>query len=66
MQVIEREKVKAEIRDLKTKYGDDRSALLPILHELQNKYNYLSDVIMQETAHSLEIGRVEVGGVVSC
>jgi [NiFe] hydrogenase diaphorase moiety large subunit len=65
MQVIEREKVKAEIRDLKTKYGDDRSALLPILHELQNKYNYLSDVIMQETAHSLDIHPVEVEGVVS-
>ncbi len=65
MQVIEREKVKTDICDLKKKYGDDRSALLPILHELQNKYNYLSDVIMQETAHSLDIHPVEVEGVVS-
>ncbi|MCF7885957.1 MAG: NADH-quinone oxidoreductase subunit NuoE [Candidatus Marinimicrobia bacterium] len=65
MQVIEREKVKSEIKDLKAKYGDDRSALLPILHALQNKYNYLSDVIMQETAHSLDIHPVEVEGVVS-
>ena len=65
MQIIEREKVKAEIADLKKEYGNNRSALLPILHKLQKKYDYLPDVVMQETAHALDIHPVEVEEVVS-
>jgi len=65
MQVIEREKVNHEIKKLKKEYGDNRSALMPILQRLQDKYLYLSDIIIQEVAHALDIHPVEVEGVAS-
>jgi len=65
MQVIDRHKVNEQIEILKEKYGSDRSALLPILQDLQLEYGYLPEVIMQEVAHSLDIHPVEVEGVAS-
>ena len=65
MQIIEREKLDRKIESLKEKYGDNRSALLPILQDLQEEYGYLSGLIMQETAHALGIHPVEVEGVAS-
>jgi len=65
MQIIDRQKVNEQIKGLKDKYGDDRSALLPILQDLQDIYGYLPNVVMQETAHSLGIHPVEVEGVAS-
>ena len=65
MQIIDREKINQQIEDLKKKYGDDRSALMPILQDLQEIYGYLPDIIMQETAHALNIHPVEVEGVAS-
>ncbi len=65
MQVIDGEKLIIEIDQLKTKYGADRSALMPILQNLQDKYKYLPPKILQETAHALNIHPVEVEGVAS-
>jgi len=65
MQVLDRTKINREISDLKNIYGDDRSALLPILQDLQKIYGYLPDLIMQETAHALDIHPVEVESVAS-
>jgi [NiFe] hydrogenase diaphorase moiety large subunit len=65
MQVLDRTKINQEISDLKKIYGEDRSALLPILQDLQGIYGYLPDLVMQETAHSLGIHPVEVEGVAS-
>ena len=65
MQVLDRVKINQEISDLKKTYGDDRSALLPILQELQEKYGYLPNLVMQETAHALGIHPVEVESVAS-
>lgn len=65
MHIIERQKLSTEIESLKNKYGQDRSALLPILQELKERYSHLSDFIMQEVAHSLDIHPVEVMGVVT-
>jgi len=65
MQVLDRVKINQEISDLKKTYGDDRSALLPILQDLQAIYGYLPDLVMQETAHSLGIHPVEVESVAS-
>lgn len=65
MQVIDRHKVNEQIDELKQKYGNDRSALLPILQELQDVYGYLPDLLMQETAHALDLHPVEVEGVAS-
>ncbi|MBN2281669.1 MAG: NADH-quinone oxidoreductase subunit NuoE [Candidatus Marinimicrobia bacterium] len=65
MQAISMESLQKDFTELKAKYGDDRSALLPILQDLQEKYRYLSDLILQETAHTLGLHPVEVEGVAS-
>ncbi|NQT24620.1 NADH-quinone oxidoreductase subunit NuoE [candidate division KSB1 bacterium] len=65
MQIIEREKLALLIESLKEKYGNNRSALLPMLQDIQAEYGYLSGLIMQETAHALGIHPVEVEGVAS-
>ncbi|HDP68850.1 MAG TPA: iron hydrogenase [Candidatus Marinimicrobia bacterium] len=65
MQVIEREKIIGQIEDLKKKHGIDRSALLPILQDLQKIYGFLPNIVMQEVAHSIGIHPVEVEGVAS-
>lgn len=65
MLIIERDKLHQEIGELKAKYGNDRSALLPVLQDLQNKYGFLADSIMQDVAHALDIHPVEVEGVAS-
>ncbi len=46
-------------------YGNDRSALLPILQSIQKKYSYISSFAQQEVARLLDIHPVEVFGVIS-
>jgi [NiFe] hydrogenase diaphorase moiety large subunit len=65
MQVLDRIKINQEIADLKKTYGADRSALMPILQDLQAIYGFLPDLVMQETAHALGIHPVEVESVAS-
>jgi len=65
MPIIDRQEINQEIEKLKLRFGADRSALLPILQDLQEKYGYLPDIILQETAHALGIHPVEVEGVAS-
>ncbi|MCF7811280.1 NADH-quinone oxidoreductase subunit NuoE [bacterium] len=65
MQVIYRQKIVEEIEELKNIYGDDRSSLLPILHAMQDKYQYIPDRILQSVAHALEIHPAEVEAVAS-
>ncbi|MCX7830234.1 MAG: NADH-quinone oxidoreductase subunit NuoE [Acidobacteria bacterium] len=61
----ERERFSQEIVNLANKYGKSRSALLPILQSVMEKYHYISDVAMQEIADALEIHPVEVYSVVT-
>lgn len=65
MNSIQRENLNTEIEKLKKKYSNDRSALLPMLRDLQEKYRGLSDYIIQELAHSLDIHPSEVDGTAS-
>lgn len=65
MQIIGRENLDKRIDELIEKYGRNRSALLPILQDLQAEHGYLSGLMMQETAHALGIHPVEVEGVAS-
>jgi [NiFe] hydrogenase diaphorase moiety large subunit len=55
----------AEINALVNKFGRDRSSLMPILHELQNKYQGVSDDAMQILADLLDMHAVEVQEVVT-
>jgi len=65
MHAIERENLNQKIEELKERYGSEQSALLPVLQDLQETYGYLSDHVLQETAHALDIHPVEVEGVAS-
>lgn len=65
MLISEHELLKDEIREWSLRYGGDRSALIPILQEVQRKYGHISDFAMQQIADALGLHPVEVYGVVS-
>lgn len=65
MLVLEKNSLTEEIEKLVEKYGNKRSALLPILQEIQLKYSYISDFAQQEVARLLDIHPVEVYSVIS-
>lgn len=65
MLTAEKNAMVEEIELLVEKYGRDRSALLSILHEIQNKYRYISEYAQQEVARMLDIHPVEVYSFIS-
>ncbi|MFP4141559.1 MAG: NADH-quinone oxidoreductase subunit NuoE [Planctomycetota bacterium] len=65
MIITERDKLREQIKELTARYGQDRSALMPILQAIQKDQFYISDYAMQEVADQLGIHPVEVYGVVS-
>ncbi|MCX7833860.1 MAG: NADH-quinone oxidoreductase subunit NuoE [Ignavibacteria bacterium] len=54
-----------DIENYVKEFGNDRSALLPILQAIQKKYSYISSFAQQEVARLLDIHPVEVFGVIS-
>jgi len=65
MLVLEKNSLTEEIEKLVEKYGNNRSALLSILQEIQQKHSYVSDFAQQEVARLLDIHPVEVYSVIS-
>lgn len=65
MLVVEKNALSEEIDSYIEKYGDDRSALLMILHEIQTKHRHISEFAQQEVARLLNIHPVEVYSVIS-
>lgn len=65
MLVLEKNALTEEIEQLVEKYGASRSALLPILQDIQRKYRHISDFAQQEVARMLDIHPVEVCSVIS-
>lgn len=59
------ENIKNELSGLVDKFGRNRDSLLPILHELQDKYHGISDDYMQVIADLLGMHAVEVQDVVT-
>ncbi len=64
MLIQEQRVLEAEIVALADRHGRKRSALLPILLAIQEKYHYINKFAMQEVAALLGIHPVEVYGVV--
>jgi len=54
-----------EIESLVKVYGSDRSALIPVLQQIQKKYKFISSFAQQEVARLLDIHPVEVYGVIT-
>ena len=65
MLVTERERLKDDIATWTGALGKDRTALIPILQEVQRKHGHISDFAMQVVADQLDIHPVEVFSVVS-
>lgn len=65
MLVMEKNNLTSEIEALVGLFGNDRSSLLSILHEVQKKYRYIPDFAQQEIARILDIHPVEVYSVIS-
>jgi [NiFe] hydrogenase diaphorase moiety large subunit len=65
MLVNDRQRLSQDIGAWVQQYGANRSALLPILQEVQKKHHHISDFAMQEIADYLDIHPVEVYSVVT-
>jgi [NiFe] hydrogenase diaphorase moiety large subunit len=65
MLLTEQDQLKKDIFDWVAKYGRGRSALLPVLQEIQRKQSHVSPFAMQIVADLLGIHPVEVYSVVS-
>ncbi|HPN39012.1 MAG TPA: NADH-quinone oxidoreductase subunit NuoE [Melioribacteraceae bacterium] len=65
MLVLEKNSLTEEIEKLVEKHGNNRSSLLSILQEIQQKHSYVSDFAQQEVARLLDIHPVEVFSVIS-
>jgi [NiFe] hydrogenase diaphorase moiety large subunit len=62
---MEKNAMTEEIEELVLKYGNQRSALIPILQDIQRKYKHIPDFAQQEIARLLDIHPVEVFSVIS-
>ena len=65
MLILEKNAMTDEIEKLVDNNGKDRSALLPILQEIQKKHKHIPDYAQQEIARLLDIHPVEVYSVIS-
>jgi len=53
------------VKELSVKHGRQRESLMPILQDIVQKYNYLTDEAMVEVAKELDISAAEVYGTAS-
>jgi len=53
------------IADILAEHKDREGPLLPILHDVQKAFGHVSEDAMREIAHTLNLTRAEVYGVVS-
>lgn len=65
MLMTQQDKLLGELKALVEKHGSDRSALLPVLQEVQKRYHSISDFAMQAIADMMAIHPVEVYSVVT-
>jgi len=59
------DELRARCQDLKSTYPDADSALIPILHALQDEYGYLTDEAVDEAAGLMGTTRAAVESVIS-
>jgi len=59
------EKARAEINELKGKYPDPKSALLPALEIAQQENGWLSEEVMREVGQAMDLPSTEVASVAS-
>ncbi len=65
MLTTQQDKLVGEIAQLVARHGSDRSALIPILQDIQKRYHAINDFAMQTVADRLGLHPVEVYSVVT-
>jgi [NiFe] hydrogenase diaphorase moiety large subunit len=65
MLIEEKNTLSEEIEGYVKEFGNNRSALLPVLQAIQKKHSFISDFAQQEVARVLDIHPVEVYSVIS-
>lgn len=65
MLVTDRQRLRDDITRWVTEHGSTRTALIPVLQEIQKSYHHISDYAMQWVADQLDIHPVEVYSVVT-
>ncbi|MBS1518149.1 MAG: NAD(P)H-dependent oxidoreductase subunit E [Bacteroidetes bacterium] len=65
MNDIEKNKRREFVSELMNKYVPDRTSLLPILQDFQEKFGYIDEYSQQLIAFELDIHPVEVNSVIS-
>ncbi|MFH0882904.1 MAG: NADH-quinone oxidoreductase subunit NuoE [bacterium] len=65
MLISKQARLREEVRELADQFGHNRSALLPILQQIQHRHYHISEYAMQVVADFLGIHPTEVYGVVS-
>ncbi len=59
------ERIDNDLNKLFEKYGTTRAALMPILQEMNENYNYIGEYIIMKVAEILDMSATEVYGVAS-
>lgn len=65
MLISDHEALRKQIKQWVHEYGKERTALIPVLQEIQTECSFISEYAMQEVADQLGIHPVEVYGVVT-
>ncbi len=55
--------IKEQLADILARYSRERSSLIPVLQEVQQRFGYLPEEAMQETANFLQLSNSTVYGV---
>lgn len=55
--------ISAKVKSILTKHDSEKRALIPILQDIQDEYNYLPELALRIVARSLEVPLIDVVGV---
>ena len=61
----QRNEIQQEVNTIVRKYGRTRNYLLPILQELNRKFSYINNYMIEAVSNALDISPAEVHGVVA-
>ena len=57
------EAISTKVKSILTKHDSEKRALIPILQDIQDEYNYLPELALRIVARSLEVPLIDVVGV---
>ncbi len=61
--ILDKVKIYSDIDQIVSEIGPDKSAVIPILHAIQKKYNYLPEIALRRVCETTDITPASVTGV---